>query len=92
MTRNKAWEKALFGRPQPCADLTRVTGEQITKYCRIIETASRRATATTSSRERAILLGIADEAEAHLKALQTFMTKEQKARVEKTFRQKDIPF
>ena len=91
MTRNKAWEKALFGRPQPCADLTRVTGEQITKYCRIIETASRRATATTSSRERAIQLGIADEAEAHLKALLPFMTKEQKARVEKTIAQKDSP-
>ena len=88
---NKAWERALFGHTAktPCSNayLTRVTGLQITKDLQTIESAQRRAAATTSSRERAIQLGIVDEARDHLRKLIPFMTKEQKKRVEK-----DSPF
>ena len=83
---NKAWERALFGHTvkTPCSNayLTRVTGLQITKDLQTIESAQRRATAT-SSKERAIQLGIVDEARDHLRELVPFMTKEQKKRVGK---------
>ena len=88
---NKAWERALFGHTvkTPCSNayLTRVSGERITKYLQTIESAHRRAATATSSRERAVQLGIVDEARAHLRELMPFMTKEQKRRAEK-----DSPF
>ena len=88
---NKAWERALFGHTfkTPCSNayLTRVTGLQITKDLQTIESAQKRAATATSSRERAIQLGIIDEARAHLRELMPFMTKEQKRRAEK-----DNPF
>ena len=88
---NKAWERALFGHTAktPCSNayLTRVTGLQITKDLQTIESAQRRAATATSSKEKAVQLGIVDEARNHLRELVPFMTKEQKKRVEK-----DSPF
>ena len=67
---SKAWERALFGHTvkKPCAIAyhTCVTGERITKYLQTIECARRRASTATSSQERAVQLGMTDEAKEHL--------------------------
>ena len=85
MTRNKAWERALFGhvcgKPYSLSSLQRMTGKQIAKYSQIIETARRMATTANTSKERAVQLSIVTDAEAHLRGLEPFMTDEQKKRV-----------
>ena len=85
MTRNKAWERILFGQPLPYEPslpyLRQITGEQITRHVRTIETAKRMAATARSSRERAVQFFIADEARRHLRELVPFMTREQKKRV-----------